>query len=653
MLDRGSYIADRYEILEKIGTGGMSDVYQAKDHTLNRFVAIKVLKSEFANDQNFVAKFVTEAQSAAGLTHPNIVNIYDVGNQNGLNYIVMEYIEGITLKTYIKKKGRLSYKEAVSIAIQVAKGIEDAHNHQVVHRDIKPQNIMISTDGTVKVTDFGIARAATADTIRSEVMGSVHYISPEQARNGFVDGKSDIYSLGIVMYEMITGRVPFDADTTVAIAVQHLQDEMVRPSAYVSDLPISVEKIILKCTQKSADRRYESMGDLIVDLRKAMTDPYEDFVVLADAGEAKTRMVGADEVDEIRNRTGYDEDTEETAEDEEEEDDEGFLSPKMEKAVTIMGIVAAIVIVGLMIFLVGSLFGVFGSGSSSGDSTEAEASIEVPNVTGMDYDEAQETLNDLGLGIQISSYEYSDEYDEGEVISQDPEEGEMVEENTTIYVVISNGEEDSTIPDVTGYTEDEAKEALDAAGINYGTSTYEYSSTVEAGVVISMSPDAGTTATSSTVVTLTVSRGTQTVSVPSVTGMTKKKAKSTLKSAGLTVGTITEKYSSTVEAGKVISQSVSAGSTVEEGTTVNLVISLGEETTYVTVPSVTGKSISSAQSTLSNYGLSCTYTEEYSDTVEAGVVISQSVSSGTSVESGTTITLVVSLGPKETTETDE
>ena len=333
--------------------------------------------------------------------------------------------------------------------------------------------------------------------------------------------------------------------------------------------------------------------------------------------------------------------------------DLGFLSPKMEKAVTIMGIVAAIVIVGLMIFLVGSLFGVFGSGSSSGDSTEAEASIEVPNVTGMDYDEAQETLNDLGLGIQISSYEYSDEYDEGEVISQDPEEGEMVEENTTIYVVISNGEEDSTIPDVTGYTEDEAKEALDAAGINYGTSTYEYSSTVEAGVVISMSPDAGTTATSSTVVTLTVSRGTQTVSVPSVTGMTKKKAKSTLKSAGLTVGTITEKYSSTVEAGKVISQSVSAGSTVEEGTTVNLVISLGEETTYVTVPSVTGKSISSAQSTLSNYGLSCTYTEEYSDTVEAGVVISQSVSSGTSVESGTTITLVVSLGPKETTETDE
>ena len=240
------FIADRYEVISKIGAGGMSDVYKAKDHVLGRFVAIKVLKPEFSEDVGFVSKFHTEAQSAAGLEHPNIVNIYDVGSEDGLHYIVMEYIEGITLKTYIEKKGRLTFKEAVSIAIQVGRGIEAAHNKNIVHRDIKPQNIMISTEGKVKVMDFGIARAATSNTIHSDVMGSVHYSSPEQARNGFIDGKSDIYSLGIVMYEMVTGRVPFDGDTTVSIAIQHLQEEMVPPSAYAPDLPISLEKTILK-----------------------------------------------------------------------------------------------------------------------------------------------------------------------------------------------------------------------------------------------------------------------------------------------------------------------------------------------------------------------------------------------------------------------
>ena len=274
------FIADRYEIISKVGAGGMSDVYKAKDLTLGRFVAIKILKSEFSEDLNFVTKFRTEAQSAAGLEHPNIVNIYDVGSERGMHYIVMEFVEGVTLKTYIEKKGQLSFKEAVSIAIQVGRGIEAAHSKGIVHRDIKPQNIIISTEGKVKVTDFGIARAATANTINSDVMGSVHYSSPEQARNGFVDGKSDIYSLGIVMYEMVTGRVPFDGDTTVAVAIQHLQEEMVPPSAYALDLPISMEKIILKCTQKSPDRRYDTITALLTDLRKALISPNEDFVVM-------------------------------------------------------------------------------------------------------------------------------------------------------------------------------------------------------------------------------------------------------------------------------------------------------------------------------------------------------------------------------------
>ena len=314
MLTEGMFIAERYEIIGKIGAGGMSDVYKAKDHVLGRFVAIKVLKQEFSEDVNFVTKFRTEAQSAAGLEHPNIVNIYDVGSENGMHYIVMEYVDGITLKTYIEKKGKLTYKEAVSIAIQVGRGIEAAHNKNIVHRDIKPQNIIISTEGKVKVTDFGIARAATSNTINSDVMGSVHYSSPEQARNGFVDGKSDIYSLGIVMYEMVTGRVPFDGDTTVAVAIQHLQEEMVPPTAYTPDLPISLEKIILKCTQKNPDRRYENMGELLIDLKKCLISPNEDFVTMVPLGSNdKTRVIGQDELEQIREGSGkvsYDEEEE-------------------------------------------------------------------------------------------------------------------------------------------------------------------------------------------------------------------------------------------------------------------------------------------------------------------------------------------------------
>ena len=273
MIKIGMMIGDRYEILEKIGTGGMSDVYKAKCHKLNRYVAIKVLKQEFSENANFVSKFRIEAQAAAGLMHPNIVNVYDVGEENGIYYIVMELVEGITLKKYIEKKARLSYKEAVSIAIQVSMGIEAAHNNHIIHRDIKPQNIIISKDGKVKVTDFGIAKAATSNTITSNVMGSVHYTSPEQARGGYSDEKSDIYSLGITLYEMVTGRVPFDGDTTVAVAIQHLQEEMVAPSAYAPNLPVSLEKIILKCTQKNADRRYQTMGDLLLDLKKSLINP--------------------------------------------------------------------------------------------------------------------------------------------------------------------------------------------------------------------------------------------------------------------------------------------------------------------------------------------------------------------------------------------
>ena len=301
MLKTGMIIAERYEILGKIGTGGMADVYKAKDHKLNRFVAVKVLKPEFREDTTFIRKFKSEAQAAAVLTHPNIVNVFDVGDDNGVYYIVMELIEGITLKEYISKKGKLSVKEATSIAIQVSMGLEAAHSHGIVHRDVKPQNIIISMDGKVKVTDFGIARAASSNTISSNVMGSVHYSSPEQVRGGYSDEKSDIYSLGITMYEMVTGKVPFDGDTTVAIAIKHLQEEIVPPSVYAPELPHSLEQIILKCTQKSVDRRYQNMEDVIADLKHSLIDPQGDFVTLTSVdNEAKTVVISDKELGEIK-----------------------------------------------------------------------------------------------------------------------------------------------------------------------------------------------------------------------------------------------------------------------------------------------------------------------------------------------------------------
>lgn len=603
MVEMGSFIADRYEILEKIGAGGMSDVYKAKDQVLGRFVAVKILKQEFTEDVNFVTKFHTEAQSAAGLQHPNIVNIYDVGSEDHMHFIVMEYVEGITLKTYIEKKGQLNYKEAISIAIQVARGIEAAHNNNIVHRDIKPQNIMISHEGKVKVTDFGIARAATSNTIHSDVMGSVHYTSPEQARNGFVDGKSDIYSLGIVMYEMVTGRVPFDGDTTVAIAIQHLQEEMVAPSVYAPELPVSLEKIILKCTQKSQDRRYASMGDLLVDLKRALMEPDEDFVVIDTAvNQAKTTVIRAEDVRGIKEqaaksyaaaekqlaKSGYDENDED---DEDDADDEGgFLNPKMEKAVTILGIVTAVIIFIIIIYLIGSMAGLFGGKRDKTEDdepddvvTEESGKIEMIDLRGKSFDTAKEELEELGLKIYQDSTEESEEYEEGQIISQNIPQGDMVDEDTMIHVVVSSGKGESevSVPNVTGYTDNAAIGMLQDAGLDYNRE-YESSDQVPEGTVIRQSPDSGTTMAAGSKVTIVVSQGKESVTVPDLKNDTESEARKALEDVGLQVGTVSTDYSDTVEEGKVISQSEIAGKTVYSGTSVDIVISLGpKETLYM------------------------------------------------------------------------
>lgn len=616
MLTEGMFVGDRYEIVNKIGTGGMSDVYKAKDHTLGRFVAIKVLKPEFSEDVNFVTKFRTEAQSAAGLEHPNIVNIYDVGSENGMHYIVMEYVEGITLKTYIEKKGQLTFKEAVSIAIQVGRGIEAAHNKGIIHRDIKPQNIIISTEGKVKVTDFGIARAATSNTISSDVMGSVHYASPEQARNGFVDGKSDIYSLGIVMYEMVTGRVPFDGDTTVAVAIQHLQEEIVPPSAYAPNLPISMEKIILKCTQKNPDRRYESMTALLADLRKALISPNEDFVVIAPVSQEKTRVIGEEEINKIKQETSNiylsDEDVvshnqnhrdkfekRDRFEEDDEDDEEAYddeleeMNPKMDKAITIMGIAAGVIIVALIIFILVSFFGNFKFGGSSNkantETSETQADgIEVPDLKGLTFDEAKEQLNAKGLGIKNAGTVASDQYGEGQIVSQTPDALTKAEANTTVEVTLSSGKGEVSVPSVTGMDETTAYNTLTNSGFT-PVKDYAYSADVAQGNVIEQSPNAGSLAKSGDNVKIVISRGEEqaeatSVAVPGVTGLTEDAARSAIQNVGLAVGNVSSAYSDSVASGQIISQSPVTDTAVDAGTAVDFVVSMGAEPAQEVTP---------------------------------------------------------------------
>lgn len=612
MLRLGMFIGDRYEVLEQVGSGGMSDVYKGKDHKLNRFVAIKVLKREFSNDKNFVTKFRIEAQSAAGLAHPNIVNVYDVGDEEGIHYIVMELVEGITLKNYIQKKGKLSVKEAISIAIQMSMGIEAAHNNHIIHRDIKPQNIIISRDGKVKVTDFGIARAATSNTISSNVMGSVHYTSPEQARGGYSDEKSDIYSLGITIYEMLTGRVPFDGDNTVAVAIQHIQDEITSPRIYSPEVPVSLEQIVFKCTQKRADRRYENMAMVITDLKKSLVNPDEDFVkIIPEENNAKTIMITDDDRVKIKGETGKvnnvskrasflkeeDEeendlyDSEDADEDEDEEEDEitEDMNPTLEKIMNVLGIVAAVIIACIALYIGAKALGVFngfGSDSKKQESTVEQSKsdtsteqVEMVDVVGKTLEEAKTELNKLGIGIKDSSYENSDIYESGYVIAQDVEKGKKIAKNTTVNVTVSTGESTFTVQDVTGKAEAEAVSLLEKDGLKV-TTTYGFSSSVEKGMVIETNPKAKTSVKKDSSVEVIVSKGKETkdIEVPDITEMSEAAAKSALKSAGLTVGTINTSYSAKVEDGYVISQSYKAGKSVSEGTAVDFVVSMGPET---------------------------------------------------------------------------
>ncbi len=584
-MEKGKIINNRYEIVSRVGAGGMSDVYKAKDHKLNRNVAIKVLKKEFSTDTNFVSKFKTEAQSAARLIHPNIVNVYDVGEEDGLHYIVMELIEGITLKQYIQKKGQLSVRETISIAIQIANGIECAHNNQLVHRDIKPQNIMISREGKVKVTDFGIARAASSNTINGTAMGSVHYISPEQAASKYVDEKTDIYSLGITIYEMLTGKVPFDGESTVSIALKHIQSRVPSVKELIPNIPISIEKIVLKCTQNKTEMRYPKISLLIADLKRALSEPNVDFVQL-DQEPASGSTVIISDVKKVVDTLDNEKEEEKRVLD----DDIDVVPPKMDKIITVGGVVVgilALIIVAVVItsILMGNNIKISMISKSEESETIDPYKTIVPNVVGLTEDEAEVALRNQNLRWQYNERVYSDEYAYGCIVMQSETAGDIVEKNTEVILTVSNGAEKVKIPDdLVGENVDEVTARLEEMGLKWEI-TYEHSGE-EIGTVISTMPNAGGEADKYYTVKLTVSRGSQSkdeeiFSVPNVVDKTEAKAQQALSDAGFNIGEVRYQFSNDYKKGNVIRQTIKSGTKAPEGTTIGLVVSQGPENAAV------------------------------------------------------------------------
>lgn len=636
MLVPGSYVINRYEIIAKIGSGGMADVYKAKDHVLNRLVAIKVLKQEYSTDATFVKKFRVEAQSAAGLSHPNIVSVYDVGEDDGVYFIVMELVQGITLKNYIDMKGKLDIREALNISVQIASGLSAAHENRIIHRDIKPQNIIMSRDGKVKVTDFGIAKVADSTTVTTTAAGTVHYISPEQARGGYSDERSDIYSLGITMYEMVTGRVPFEGETNVAVALMHIQSEMVPPRKLEPSIPVSFEKIILKCTQKKPERRYASAKELIADLRKVLTHPDGEYVVIPGAvPEGRTIVMKDNDIDSLktaslhrslsdvteetlngmteedeepvqkpvqksdsRKRPAKKNDPEEDDDFDNDEEDDDEVNPALNKVMMVLGIGGFIILAVIIFFIIGHAAGFFGGSHNKKESDTQSVSTEsvsetapastnaevviVPDLSNKTETEAKAALNKLRLGVSIQKGS-SDDVPEGQVYDQSPAAGVKTDVHTQVTIYISTGKETFKLDNVTGMDYDQAQSQLENDGLKVSLE-FEYSDSVDKNEVIRTSPEAGSQVAEGDTVTIVASKGKETkyVTVPYVIGYDLDTAISMIKDAGLTYDGKSSDYSDSVSKGEVMNQSIGSGQSVEEGTSITLTVSLGSKVSSYT-----------------------------------------------------------------------
>lgn len=637
MLIPGSYLINRYEIIMKIGSGGMADVYKAKDHVLNRLVAIKVLKQEYSTDATFVKKFRVEAQSAAGLSHPNIVNVYDVGEDDGVYFIVMELVQGITLKNYIDMKGKLDIREALNISVQIASGLSAAHENRIIHRDIKPQNIIMSRDGKVKVTDFGIAKVADSTTVTTTAAGTVHYISPEQARGGYSDERSDIYSLGITMYEMVTGRVPFEGETNVAVALMHIQSEITPPRQLEPSIPVSFEKIILKCTQKKPERRYASARELIADLRKVLTHPDGEYVVIPGAiPQGRTIVMNDNDIDSLKaaslrknfgtkpeetyveepeeeeeekpvqkkrpvKKKDLEEDDDDEFDKDEEDDDDEEVNPALSKVMMALGIGGFIILAVIIFFIIGHAAGFFGGSGSlfghknkdtstesistesvsdtSSDTSTAGERVTVPDLSKMTEDGAKAALKKLRLGVNVQTGT-SDDVPEGQVYDQSPVAGTKVDVHTQVTINISSGKEKFSLDDVTGMQYQQAQAQLENDGLVVSLE-FDYSDSVGSDKVISTSPKAGSQVAKGDTITITASKGkeTKTTTVPNLLGQNIDDAIQMIKDAGLTYNGKSSDYSDSYSENQVMNQSISAGKTVDEGTTISLTVSLGSRVT--------------------------------------------------------------------------
>lgn len=635
MLRPGIIINDRYEIIEKVGSGGMADVYKAKCHKLNRYVAIKVLKSEFSYDKSFVNKFREEAQACAGLSHPNIVNIYDVGDEGDIHFIVMELVEGITLKEYIERKGKLEIKESVGIAIQIAKGMEAAHVSNIVHRDIKPQNIIISKEGKVKVTDFGIAKAMNSNTITANAMGSVHYLSPEQARGGYSDEKSDIYSLGVTLYEMLSGRVPFVGDNTVSVALLHIQSEPIPLRELDPDIPVSVERIVQKCMQKKPERRYLNTTDLINDLRKSIEDPNGNFVVMPAAPDldSPTITMSDEELEIIKSASSntmnsnggyndmnpkdnpnfhdddfddeyyegdsYDDGLDEELEDDFLEDDADLVDGRMEKIVRIGTVIIVVIFAAIILVAITKFVDLFPKPSET-PTTDYQASISptpviedtptptpleiftMPYVVNLKYDDAHDLLKQRVEDIVVKSTEdFSDTVSKGSIMEQYPIEGTEITSQTEVRLVISAGKESFPLPNVVNYAADDAVTLLTDMDLSF-IRDFQNHDEVEKGDIISTTPEQGTLVVKGDTIILLISNGPETkyVEVPDLTNMNEAEARNKLEGSGLSFGRkFNETEHSNREKGKVASQSHNPFTMVQEGTAIDIYLSIGPEPT--------------------------------------------------------------------------
>ena len=577
----GRTIANRYEILEKTGVGGMATVYTAKDLVLNRHVAVKVLKEEFTTDEEFVKRFNTEALAAASLSHANIVSIYDVGNEDNIYYIVMELVRGKTLKQIITENGPISWKWATNIAIQIASALEVAHKNNIVHRDIKPHNIIITEDGVAKVTDFGIAKAVSNSTITAfgTTIGSVHYFSPEQAKGGYTDAKSDIYSLGVVMYEMLTGQVPFDADTSVSVALMHMQEKPVPPIEINKNIPTALNDIILKAMQKEPMARYQTAAEMISDLRRALKEPNGEFVE-EEMNDGLTRRMDAI-TDDMLDKKGNN------------KKKKGKLALYFEKHPKMKGV--AIVLLCVVLFALA--FG--GTALVSKITTPKE--VQIPNLVGRTEEEAKEELAKINVKYNKINEKYSSEVEAGRIISQEPgySINFKIKEKSTVNVIISKGTETTTVPKVIGMKYDDAVATLEAAKLTV-EKVEEASKTVEAGIVISQEIAANTTANAGDVVKIHVSTGTTQVEVPSVLGKTEAEAKQILTEKKFKVEIKTTSDTSK-ENGVVVEQSVNAGKEIDEESTITITVNKFEETKEaklrINVKSLTGGYSESTNST--------------------------------------------------------